>query len=144
MSLANLIEKPAYLRTSTAREKYSMDESMVNALTAESLSATSLASSLASILNNEKALLYSVNIVSPPNVERFIDKTQLPSSLPAEALKQFVTGYFYNEEIRKCSTSDFQRALFAITRHAKEVEIAARPDENKPMLRHRVLISQTA
>lgn len=136
-----IIEKPAYAGGNAPMNKYPLSKDWSQALIADDLSPACLAGSVAAILGNERSLLYSVNVISPPNIERFVNEDQLPQGLPAESRRQFLTGYFYNEQIQKCSPSDFQKAVYAIAKCAKEIEIAARPDEESPLIRHRVRIT---
>lgn len=145
MALWQLIEKkPEYASENVPMQKYPLTKPESDALIADQLSPSMLAISVAAIQNNERSLLYSVNVVSPPNIERFIGSEQLPAGLPADARRQFGTGYFYNEEIQRCNPSDFQNALYAIAKHATEIEVAARPDDSSPMVRNRVRITQTS
>ena len=67
----------------------------------------------------------------------------LPFGLHPEVRLQFATGYFYNEEIEEVTQSDFQKSLYAVAKHAIEIEVAARLDDVSPLMRRRVRITQS-
>lgn len=135
MALDLLVENPEYIVEDASVEKYQS-----NFVIHERYSVSSLSELLSILAFNERTLLYSVNVLYPPNISRVVSEEDLPASLSKSAKEQFSSGYFYNEEICNCSSAEFRKALQLVLSFAEEVEIAARLDIAKPLVRKIVKI----